>query len=103
VLVDRLWPRGMRKDSAPWELWLKNASPSGALRQRYHAYPEEYGAFRARYEEELAAPVAAAALAQLVDLVRAGTLGLVTARSAVELSHAPVLAHVVEQGLANWC
>ncbi len=91
VLVDRLWPRGVRKDEAPWDLWLKEAAPSSALRTFYHANPEAAVEFRRRYLAELDAPEAAAALERLVALARERPVVLVTATREVERSQVPVL------------
>jgi uncharacterized protein YeaO (DUF488 family) len=43
ILVDRLWPRGLAKDKARIDLWLRDIAPSDALRKRFHAKPEEWG------------------------------------------------------------
>lgn len=54
VLVDRLWPRGLRKEAAAVALWLREAAPSGELRRWLHAHPERWEEFRRRYRQELA-------------------------------------------------
>ena len=54
LLVDRLWPRGLSKESVPGLRWMKEWAPSSALRQWFHAHPEEFGTFRERYLAELA-------------------------------------------------
>ena len=46
VLVDRLWPRGIAKERARIDLWLKDIAPSDALRKRFHGSPEAWDAFR---------------------------------------------------------
>ena len=69
VLVDRLWPRGLRKEKAAVKLWLRDLAPSDALRAWTHAHPGSWTLFRKRYFKELTQPSAAAALAQLYDLV----------------------------------
>ncbi len=53
VLVDRLWPRGLSKDRARIDVWLKEIAPSDALRKEFHRDPSRWDAFRVRYEEEL--------------------------------------------------
>jgi uncharacterized protein YeaO (DUF488 family) len=52
-LVDRLWPRGVTKESLKIEAWLKDASPSNELRKRFHGHPGEWGEFCRLYFEEL--------------------------------------------------
>lgn len=53
VLVDRVWPRGIRKEDAHVVEWLKDVAPSTALRQWFNHDPERWDAFRERYAEEL--------------------------------------------------
>ncbi len=55
VLVDRLWPRGLTKDAAGIELWVKDVAPSTALRQWFGHDPARWTEFRKRYRAELAA------------------------------------------------
>lgn len=52
VLVDRLWPRGISKEKASWDEWLKNVAPSTALRQWFAHDPAKWDAFRRKYDEE---------------------------------------------------
>ncbi|MFZ0320640.1 MAG: DUF488 family protein [Candidatus Sulfotelmatobacter sp.] len=58
VLVDRLWPRGLRKDDVALEEWLRDLAPSNELRKWFHARPEQWMMFRKRYLKELARPEA---------------------------------------------
>lgn len=53
VLVDRLWPRGMRKEDAHLDLWLKEIAPSHDLRKRYGHDTANWQEFKKRYFEEL--------------------------------------------------
>lgn len=63
ILVDRLWPRGLSKDAARVDLWVKDVAPSDALRRWFGHDPERWDEFRRRYTRELdAAPDAVAAL-----------------------------------------
>lgn len=55
VLVDRLWPRGLRKDAAGIDLWLKEVAPSAELRRWYGHEPDRWPEFRRRYFRELKA------------------------------------------------
>jgi Uncharacterized conserved protein len=54
ILVDRLWPRGLPKEEARIDLWLKSAAPSNELRQWYRHDPEKWLEFKQRYFSELA-------------------------------------------------
>jgi uncharacterized protein YeaO (DUF488 family) len=53
VLVDRLWPRGLKKDAAPLDAWAKEIAPSGELRKWFGHDPQRWKEFRARYKAEL--------------------------------------------------
>jgi uncharacterized protein YeaO (DUF488 family) len=56
ILVDRLWPRGLRKDEIAIDEWLRELAPSNELRKWFHAQPEEWPQFRKRYLKELSRP-----------------------------------------------
>jgi uncharacterized protein YeaO (DUF488 family) len=98
VLVDRLWPRGISKDRAALDLWMKEVAPSPALRRWYGHRPERFEEFARRYRKELAAGPAAEALGRLRALAREGPVTLLTATRDVERSGAAVLAEVLRGG-----
>lgn len=76
ILVDRVWPRGVAKDKAQIDLWLKETAPSDALRKWFGHDPERWAEFQKRYHEELKG--AAGLTKQLKDLHQAhGTVTLV--------------------------
>ncbi|MGA8442640.1 MAG: DUF488 family protein [Candidatus Sulfotelmatobacter sp.] len=58
VLVDRLWPRGLRKSDVAAVVWLRDLAPSNELRKWFHPQPENWRLFRKRYLKELARPEA---------------------------------------------
>ncbi|MEW2259539.1 DUF488 family protein [Streptomyces sp. NPDC047869] len=91
VLVDRLWPRGVSKDEAQVDEWLKGLTPSNELRKWFHGGEGSFEEFRGRYEAELAAPEAAELLDGLRKSVREGRVTLLTASKAPEQSHVSVL------------
>lgn len=68
VLVDRLWPRGLRRTDVAVDEWLRDLAPSNELRKWYHARPERWALFRKRYLKELAAPEAERDLQKLYRL-----------------------------------
>lgn len=78
VLVDRLWPRGIRKADAALAHWFREVAPSDGLRRWFGHEPSRWEAFRRRYAEELKAAEAAkdAELAELRRLAGAGRLTL---------------------------
>ena len=53
VLVDRIWPRGVSREKARIDLWIKEIAPSDALRKWFGHDPERWGEFQRRYREEL--------------------------------------------------
>ncbi|MFB6633871.1 DUF488 domain-containing protein [Streptomyces sp. NPDC056362] len=95
VLVDRLWPRGLKKTDARIDEWPKALTPSTELRHWYHGPEGEYEEFSRRYEAELAAPEAAAALDRLRDLAARDTVTLLTAAKDPSASHTSVLARAL--------
>lgn len=95
VLVDRLWPRGVKKENASWGRWCKDVAPSNELRKWYGHDPDKYNEFARRYRTELADPDPAAALDELKNLAAAGPLTLLTASKAEGISQAHVLAELL--------
>jgi uncharacterized protein YeaO (DUF488 family) len=53
VLVDRLWPRGIKKEDARLDYWMKNVAPSTPLRSWFGHVPERFGDFQRKYRAEL--------------------------------------------------
>jgi uncharacterized protein YeaO (DUF488 family) len=70
ILVDRLWPRGIAKDKARIDLWLKDIAPSDALRKRVHDKQEDWDAFCAAYYAELKEAAGETAVKMLLDRLR---------------------------------
>jgi uncharacterized protein YeaO (DUF488 family) len=94
VLVDRLWPRGVSKERAAIDVWLKDITPSDELRSWYHQDRSgaRHDVFVERYRTELDDPAHTEAVERLVGLVReGGPVTLITAVKDVADSHVPVL------------
>jgi uncharacterized protein YeaO (DUF488 family) len=91
VLVERLWPRGLSKERAQIDLWLKEIAPSHELRTWYGHDPQKFTEFRRRYEAELAKPPGEVALARLQELAKQGPVTLVFAAHDIEHTNAVVL------------
>lgn len=53
ILIDRLWPRGLTKEKARIDLWLKDVAPSTELRKWFNHEPEKWPEFQKRYSKEL--------------------------------------------------
>jgi uncharacterized protein YeaO (DUF488 family) len=97
VLVDRIWPRGLRKDAARLDEWAKDVAPSTELRQWYGHDPAKFAEFRQRYLNELSGSAQRKELGQLRTLAAAGPVTLLTATKDVEISQAAVLAGLLRQ------
>lgn len=92
VLVDRLWPRGLARDSGQFEVWMKAIAPSTELRRWYHHQANLLPEFRRRYREELQHAPGWNALERLASTLQEGEVTLVTATHELSLSAARVLA-----------
>ena len=95
VLVDRVWPRGLRKDAAHLDDWAKDVAPSSQLRTWYGHDPAKFDEFRNRYIAELAQPGPQAALGRLRALAVKGPVTLLTATKNIDISQAAVLARLL--------
>lgn len=89
ILVDRLWPRGLTKDAAALDHWLKGIAPSTELRRWYHSEEGDWEAFRTRYLAELNAN--GEAVEALVSLCREGVSTLLFSVKDSERNHALIL------------
>jgi uncharacterized protein YeaO (DUF488 family) len=91
VLVDRLWPRGLSKERAHIDIWLKEIAPSNELRTWFGHDPEKFTEFRRRYEAELASETGQTALTKLRELAKQGPITLVFAARDTDHANAVVL------------
>jgi uncharacterized protein YeaO (DUF488 family) len=91
VLVDRLWPRGLRKEKADLDLWAKDVAPSAALRRWFAHKPERWQEFEKRYRAELAAPEAQPQVEALRAMARKNHLTLLYAARDESMNNAVVL------------
>ncbi|GAA4170975.1 DUF488 domain-containing protein [Shinella granuli] len=96
ILVDRLWPRGLSKEKAGFDLWMKDVAPSSALRKWFDHKPERWPEFQARYREEL---LGNPALEDLRERIAAGTVTLLYGSRNRDFNHAAVLADVLRNGI----
>jgi uncharacterized protein YeaO (DUF488 family) len=97
VLVDRLWPRGLAKNKAHIDEWLKDVAPSDLLRKRFHGNPARWAEFVAAYGRELAREPGTAALAYLQALVRKQPVTLLYAARDEIHNNAAALKEFVER------
>ena len=102
VLVDRIWPRGLRKDAIQLDDWARDVAPSTELRTWYGHDPARFDDFRQRYLGELTGSGQRAALGRLCALMAAGRpLTLLTATKDLDHSQAAVLARLLRQSAEN--
>ena len=94
VLVDRLWPRGIKKDDAALDLWLKDIAPSDELRKWFSHDPSKWQEFRTRYKKELKDKPGM--IADLKKTARKGRVTLVYAAKDTERNNAVVLKELLE-------
>ena len=100
VLVDRMWPRGMRRDEVHYDLWAKQITPSPALRQWYHADPEtRWPEFRRKYTDELRASPDVRAFVETIREKPVVTL-LFASKNAAE-NHALILQEYLQKTLSG--
>jgi uncharacterized protein YeaO (DUF488 family) len=89
VLVDRLWPRGLSKEKAKVDLWLREISPSNELRKWYGHDPEKWGEFKQRYYQEIGSKQEAIDL--LLKKAKKGTTTLLYGSKKEKLNNAGAL------------
>ena len=95
ILVDRLWPRGLTKEKAKVDLWLKEIAPSTELRKWFGHDPKKWRSFRKRYETELKDH--ADEIKLLKSKVKEGTVTLIYGARDQEHNEALVLKQFLER------
>lgn len=98
-LVERLWPRGMKKAELRLDGWLRDVAPSGDLRRWFSHDPAKWHGFRQRYFRELQAN--AAASEPLLRAARHGTVTLLYSARDTEHNNAVALKEFLEKKLAK--
>jgi uncharacterized protein YeaO (DUF488 family) len=98
-LVERLWPRGIRKEALGLEAWLKEVAPSAALRRWYGHDPQKWREFQRRYRLELADNQPA--WQPLLEAARPGPITLLYSARDTERNSALVLKSFLDEQLAG--
>ena len=99
ILIDRLWPRGIAKDRARLFSWCREIAPSDGLRNWFHAHPERWEEFAARYRHELEAK--AELTRELASYAKEGMVTLLFASRNEEQNNAVVLRDVLRQRIED--
>lgn len=99
ILVDRIWPRGIKREDLHLDLWLRDLAPSTALRKWFGHDPERWDEFQRRYRAELRQPEQQAQFDELVSLAREGPITLLYSARDEEHNQALALSRVLEDSL----
>lgn len=94
ILVDRLWPRGLTKEKARIDLWLKDIAPSNELRKWYGHDPEKWDEFRKRYSKELEDQ--SKAVQTVLALLRQGSVTLLFSSKELHINNAFALKEYLD-------
>lgn len=95
ILVDRLWPRGVSKEKAALDLWLKEIAPTGDLRKWFSHDPKKWPEFQKRYIRELRDNHKA--VSQLAAMTQKGTITLLYAAKDEEHNEAIIIKDFVNR------
>lgn len=96
ILVDKLWPRGLSKEDAKIDEWLKEIAPTDTLRKKFHE-SKDFSAFKAQYKKQLQANKRQEACQKILNMAKEGTVTLVFAAKNVEENNAVVLKEFLEE------
>ncbi|HKN94391.1 MAG TPA: DUF488 family protein [Thermoleophilaceae bacterium] len=96
VLIDHLWPRGVKREALELDEWARDLAPSDDLRKWFGHVPERFEEFRTRYRNELSSHKEE--IAELRKRARKGPLTIVYAARHSEHSNAAVLAELLREG-----
>lgn len=100
ILVDRVWPRGLKREALQLDGWLRELGPSNELRTWFGHDPARWQEFQRRYRAELAQPEQQARLRELAELAREGPITLLYGARDQQHNQAVVLQAVLEAMLA---
>jgi uncharacterized protein YeaO (DUF488 family) len=95
ILIDRLWPRGMKKEEAHIDEWLKEISPSNELRKWYSHDPAKWPEFKKRYRAEISKQTEL--LKRIKNEGKRGTVTLLFSTKELELNNAVALKEILER------
>lgn len=101
ILIDRLWPRGMKKAELHLDEWAKDLAPSTELRKVFGHDPARWKSFRASYRRELRSPWAQEKIHSLAKLAHKGTVTLLYSAKDEMHNDAVVLKQTIERVLAR--
>lgn len=97
VLVDRLWPRGMKKSELIFSKWPKEITPSSEIRKSFAHKKENFSEFKKKYKKELHRKEAKEEIHELAKRAKEGTVTLLYGAKDEKINHAVVLKEVIEK------
>lgn len=98
ILVERLWPRGVKRDEASIDLWMREIAPSHELRKWFSHDPQKWEEFKRRYWEEIKDKKE---FGELVRLAREGNITLLFSTRSVKYNNAVALKEFIEKMLGS--
>ena len=101
ILVDRLWPRGLRTEDAGVDEWLKELSPSDELRRWFNHDPEKWEEFKRRYRKELSSPGKQELLERIAKEAAHSDITLVYGARETECNNARVLEEIINEAMKH--
>ena len=99
ILVDRLWPRGLTKDKAKVDLWLKEIAPSDDLRKWFGHEPGKWPGFKKRYFNELSEH--RQMVETILEQARSGPVTILFGAKETRYNNAVALREFIETGLSD--
>ncbi len=102
LLIDRLWPRGIKKSELSLDEWIKELAPSAEVRKKFGHDREHWKEFKAEYLKELRTPEAKEKLEEIAKLARKMNLTLLYSARDEEYNNARVLKEVLERKLKKY-
>lgn len=98
ILIDRLWPRGVKKEDAEIDKWMKDIAPTSELRKWFHQDLERFLEFKTRYKKELAEhEPAIAAVKEVISDLETDDVTLIYAAKNEQRNHAIVLKAFIDK------
>lgn len=101
VLIDRLWPRGIKKENLTMDEWARVLSPSSLLRHSFSHQADRWGDFKVKYREELSSKEAQAKLNELANRALVGRVTLLYSARDEEHNDAVVLKQILKRKIAG--
>ncbi len=99
LLVDRLWPRGIKKTELDFDEWIKELAPSNELRKKFGHNRDNWEEFKSEYLKELRSPEAKIKIEELAKIARKMSLTLLFSAHDEEYNNAKVLKEVLDRKL----